>query len=58
LIRFKAWIQNATLKENILFNRPWNETMYNQIVEACALTADINILPGEDELVSFVQDLA
>jgi hypothetical protein len=58
LIRFKAWIQNATLKENILFYRPWNETMYNQIVEACALHADINILPGEDGLVLFVLDLA
>jgi ABC-type multidrug transport system fused ATPase/permease subunit len=35
-----AWILNATLKQNILFGRDFNEKLYDQIIEACALKPD------------------
>jgi ATP-binding cassette, subfamily C (CFTR/MRP), member 1 len=45
----QAWIQNATLKDNILFGKAFNEQQYNKVVEACALTQDLAMLPGGDE---------
>ncbi|XP_056607956.1 multidrug resistance-associated protein 1 isoform X1 [Triplophysa dalaica] len=44
----QAWIQNATLKDNILFGREANETWYQKVLEACALLPDLEILPGGD----------
>ena len=35
-----AWILNATLKQNILFGRDYNESLYRQVIDACALKAD------------------
>lgn len=32
-----AWIQNATVRENILFGRPYDKPWYDRVVEACAL---------------------
>ncbi|CAG7727265.1 unnamed protein product, partial [Allacma fusca] len=45
----QAWIQNATLRENILFGRKFDPISYNRIIEACALKPDIRILPGRDK---------
>lgn len=44
----QAWIQNATLKENITFAREHNEKWYSEVIEACALQQDFAILPGKD----------
>uniref|UniRef100_A0AAX7T614 ATP-binding cassette, sub-family C (CFTR/MRP), member 3 n=1 Tax=Astatotilapia calliptera TaxID=8154 RepID=A0AAX7T614_ASTCA len=44
----QAWIQNATLRDNILFGNPYNEQKYNSVLEACALTPDLQVLPGGD----------
>nr|XP_055048139.1 multidrug resistance-associated protein 1-like isoform X1 [Misgurnus anguillicaudatus] len=44
----QAWIQNATLKNNILFGREVNESWYQKVVESCALLPDLEILPGGD----------
>lgn len=44
----QAWIQNATLKDNILFGSPLDETRYQQVLEACALLPDLQLLPGRD----------
>lgn len=44
----QAWIQNATLRDNILFGEPYNEQKYCCVLEACALTADLEVLPGGD----------
>ena len=43
-----AWIQNATVKDNILFGRQINYMLYRQTLQACALEADLEILPGGD----------
>uniref|UniRef100_A0A673CJH5 ATP-binding cassette, sub-family C (CFTR/MRP), member 3 n=1 Tax=Sphaeramia orbicularis TaxID=375764 RepID=A0A673CJH5_9TELE len=44
----QAWIQNATLRDNILFGKPFNEQKYRCVLEACALTPDLEVLPGGD----------
>lgn len=44
----QAWIQNATLRDNILFGEPYNEQKYCGVLEACALTADLEVLAGGD----------
>ena len=44
----QAWIQNATLKDNILFGKPYDQKKYEKCVEDCALTADLKNLPGGD----------
>lgn len=44
----QAWIQNATLKDNILFGSPLDEARYQQVLEACALLPDLQLLPGGD----------
>ncbi|KAM9837504.1 ATP-binding cassette sub-family C member 3 isoform 1-T1 [Aulostomus maculatus] len=44
----QAWIQNATLRDNILFGKPYNEQKYRCVLEACALTPDLDVLPGGD----------
>jgi ATP-binding cassette subfamily C (CFTR/MRP) protein 1 len=44
-----AWIQNSTLKENVLFGKPYKSKWYNQVIDACALRPDLEILPGGDQ---------
>ena len=43
-----AWIQNATLKDNILFGKPYNRAWYEEVIDACALRADLDMLPAGD----------
>ena len=45
----QAWIQNMTLRDNILFRSAYNQNKYNKILEACALNADLDVLPGGDK---------
>ncbi|XP_033887090.1 multidrug resistance-associated protein 1-like isoform X3 [Acipenser ruthenus] len=45
----QAWIQNATLRDNIVFGQERKERWYQQVVEACALVDDLEILPAGDE---------
>ncbi|XP_044733468.1 multidrug resistance-associated protein 1-like [Chrysoperla carnea] len=44
----QAWIQNATVRANILFGKPFIPSFYDQVIEACALTFDIESLPSHD----------
>lgn len=45
----QAWIQNATLEDNILFNNKKDEDRYSSCVRACALQSDLDMLPGGDQ---------
>uniref|UniRef100_A0A671YCQ1 Multidrug resistance-associated protein 1 n=1 Tax=Sparus aurata TaxID=8175 RepID=A0A671YCQ1_SPAAU len=45
----QAWIQNSTLKDNIMFGQERREAWYQHVVEACALQPDLEILPAGDE---------
>lgn len=42
------WIQNATVRENITFGQPFDKVWYQEVIEACALQSDIDILPAGD----------
>lgn len=45
----QAWVQNATLEDNIIFGRELSESRYKRVIEACALLPDIEILPSGDK---------
>lgn len=45
----QAWIQNASVRDNILFGRPYSERKYQQVLDACALRPDLITLPAEDK---------
>lgn len=44
-----AWIQNMTLRDNILFGSPFEESKYEQVVHDCALESDLAILTAGDQ---------
>ena len=44
----QAWIQNMSLRENVLFGSPFDEERYNRVIEACALLPDLAVLPAGD----------
>ncbi|XP_067934007.1 multidrug resistance-associated protein 1-like isoform X2 [Watersipora subatra] len=44
----EAWIQNAALRDNILFGSEYDQGWYDQVVEACALLPDLAVLPHGD----------
>ncbi|KAL2915657.1 Transporter of the ATP-binding cassette (ABC) [Polyrhizophydium stewartii] len=43
-----AWLQNASVRDNILFGAPFDEQRYNQVIEACALVRDLATFPAGD----------
>lgn len=44
-----AWIQNTTLRDNILFGKEYNRKWYNDVIDACALRPDLEMLPNSDQ---------
>uniref|UniRef100_A0A8C9WQX2 ATP-binding cassette, sub-family C (CFTR/MRP), member 10 n=1 Tax=Scleropages formosus TaxID=113540 RepID=A0A8C9WQX2_SCLFO len=44
----EPWIQHGSVRDNILFGKEYNSHFYQSVIEACALTEDLNILPGGD----------
>lgn len=44
-----AWIQNATVMENLLFGKEYNRNWYDDVVDACALRPDLEMLPHSDQ---------
>ncbi|PVD27622.1 hypothetical protein C0Q70_12788 [Pomacea canaliculata] len=44
----QAWIQNGTIRDNILFGKLFNEKIYQQVLRACALERDLEILSAGD----------
>lgn len=44
-----AWIQNTSVRNNILFGRDFNESWYDRVIDACALAPDLEILPNGDQ---------
>ena len=39
------WIENATIKDNVLFGLPFDTARYKQTLSACALQKDLEVLP-------------
>uniref|UniRef100_A0A4W5L8M2 ABC-type glutathione-S-conjugate transporter n=1 Tax=Hucho hucho TaxID=62062 RepID=A0A4W5L8M2_9TELE len=44
----QAWIQNATVQDNVMFGREKQKTWYQRVLDACALLPDLEILPAGD----------
>uniref|UniRef100_A0AAQ4NTH2 ATP-binding cassette, sub-family C (CFTR/MRP), member 10 n=1 Tax=Gasterosteus aculeatus aculeatus TaxID=481459 RepID=A0AAQ4NTH2_GASAC len=44
----EPWIQHASVRDNILFGRDYDPAFYQAVVEACALSDDLNVLPNGD----------
>ncbi len=44
----KAWIQNCSLKDAILFGNPYNKERYEKTIEVAQLTTDLLVLPNGD----------
>lgn len=42
------WIQSASLRENILFGSTYDEKWYKEVIRACSLESDFDILPAGD----------
>ncbi|CAD8188699.1 unnamed protein product [Paramecium pentaurelia] len=45
----RPWIQNATVQENILFGKPYEEKLYDQAIKYSCLTLDLEILVNGDQ---------
>ncbi|GAA5833694.1 hypothetical protein JCM11251_003207 [Rhodosporidiobolus azoricus] len=43
------WLQDTSIRENILFGEDWDEERYNQTIFACSLQDDLEALPLGDE---------
>jgi ATP-binding cassette subfamily C (CFTR/MRP) protein 1 len=39
------WIKNATLLDNILFGKKYDEEWFQQVIRACSLEQDLAVLP-------------
>ncbi|KAK0831614.1 hypothetical protein LTR73_002997 [Friedmanniomyces endolithicus] len=42
------WLQSMSIRENILFSLPYDETRYKEVLDACALTPDLAELKAGD----------
>ena len=45
----QAWIQNATVRDNILFGKEFDSELYNHVINVCALETDLKILNAGDQ---------
>lgn len=45
----QPWLLNDTVRNNILFASEWDEARYKAVIDACALTRDLEILEHGDE---------
>ena len=44
----QAWIQNASLRDNVTFDTEYRQKRYDSIIEATALITDLHTLPHGD----------
>nr|XP_057929330.1 ATP-binding cassette sub-family C member 10 isoform X2 [Doryrhamphus excisus] len=44
----EPWIQHASVRDNILFGKEHDASFYQAVIEACALSDDLSILPDGD----------
>ncbi|KAK1755818.1 multidrug resistance-associated protein [Echria macrotheca] len=44
-----AWLQNETIRENIIFNSPFEQARYDRVIEACCFGPDLKELSKGDQ---------
>ena len=47
----KSWVLNDTIRNNIIFNKPYIEEKYNKIVKICQLEPDFELLKQRDSTI-------
>ncbi|KAE9402019.1 P-loop containing nucleoside triphosphate hydrolase protein [Gymnopus androsaceus JB14] len=45
----ESWVQNATIKENIIFESDFDEERYKKVLHQCALERDLELFDAGDE---------
>lgn len=45
----QAWMKNETFRNNILFDKEYDEEFYHEIIDNCSLLPDLEILPLYDQ---------
>ena len=45
----QAWIQNLTIRDNILFGREFDEELYEEVLVACSLKRDLQASSFSDK---------
>ncbi|KAF9016393.1 hypothetical protein BDZ89DRAFT_1094518 [Hymenopellis radicata] len=45
----ESWVQNETIKANIIFGAPFDEERYKQVIYQCGLERDISLFDAGDE---------
>ncbi|CAG0919744.1 unnamed protein product [Notodromas monacha] len=43
-----AWMQNASIRNNVLFGKSFNAAWYWRVLKACEILPDLDILPARD----------
>ncbi|KAI9599633.1 P-loop containing nucleoside triphosphate hydrolase protein [Syncephalis fuscata] len=44
----QSWLRNVSIRDNILFGQPYNAERYSEVIRACALERDLEILDAGD----------
>jgi len=47
----QAWLTNGTVKDNIVFASDWDAKLYKDVIVACSLQRDLEILDAGDETI-------
>ncbi|ORY16095.1 ABC transporter type 1, transmembrane domain-containing protein [Clohesyomyces aquaticus] len=47
----QAWLVNGTVKDNIVFASAWDEKRYKDVIVACSLQRDLEILDAGDQTI-------
>ncbi|OTB08206.1 hypothetical protein M426DRAFT_317317 [Hypoxylon sp. CI-4A] len=42
------WLQNETIRDNIIFNSPFEQARYDRVINACGLPVDLDEFPERD----------
>ncbi|KAF9475019.1 multidrug resistance-associated ABC transporter [Pholiota conissans] len=45
----ESWVQNETIRENILFGNPYDEVRYRKVLRQCALEKDMELFEAGDK---------
>jgi ABC-type transport system involved in cytochrome bd biosynthesis fused ATPase/permease subunit len=45
----QAWLQNASIRDNIVFSSPFDQQRYDKVLEACSLLPDLAIMEDGDQ---------
>ncbi|KAF9455005.1 hypothetical protein P691DRAFT_813919 [Macrolepiota fuliginosa MF-IS2] len=45
----ESWVQNETIKENILFGSPYDEDRYRKVIYQCGLERDLELFEAGDQ---------